>query len=120
MLVIYINMKNIVSDLFKTFVVGVIFAVLLCTLVTIISIPFVDSLASALVIGKRVLLILGSTGLLIFSGLMLKRNGISSLNNKPSFENYFNKFNYAVILLFISTFILFVGCLVDYLIFALK
>lgn len=108
-----------IKDFIKSAIVGLIFGSILLIVVSGISIMFTKDLSQSLINGQRVTSIIGSVGLLIFSGFMLKKGGIQELENKPSFENHFKKFNYAIILLVISFFILVVSMLIDYVIFAL-
>lgn len=108
-----------IKDFIKSAIIGLIVGSIVLIVVSLISIIFTQDLAQALINGQRATSIIGSVGLLLFSGFMLRKGGIQELENKPSFENHFKKFNYAIILLVISFFILVISMLIDYVIFAL-
>lgn len=108
-----------IKDFIKSAIIGLIIGIILLIIVSSISIIFTRDLALALMNGQRTTSIIGSLGLLLFSGFILKRGGIQELENKPSFYKHFKKFNYAIILLVISFFILVISMLIDYIILAL-
>ncbi len=107
------------KDFIKTAIIGLIVGSIILIIVSLISLIFTQNLVDSLLNGQRATSIIGSIGLLLFSGFMLKKGGIEKLENTPSFEKHFKKFNYAIILLFVSFFILVVSMLIDYVIFAL-
>lgn len=112
------KLKNIFGDLFKTFRIGSYISLAIIILVSTFSVITNGyDFKKILLYAKSALFIIGSLGLLVSSGFILKTSSRRNLENQHEWKEKFKELSFVSVILIASISILVYGTLVDFILF---